>query len=193
MNRLTWPRTAVAAAVCLLSPVAAHATDVFTDYTMAFTQTSGSPAPTSGQFIYDDTLNTFTSFTVNWDSQVLDFAAAANGGPATSGTCNAGPGTGAQQTLNMLTGVDPTGCSPIQQYGFIEGDNALGGSLSGPNEETIRTSSTPSPDFSIGTYSVTATAPEPSTLTMLAFGLAILGGFAGAGALRRRLHPRSEG
>ena len=63
MNRLTWPRTAVAAAVCFLSPVVAHATDVFTDYTIAFTQTGGSPAPTSGQFVYDDTINTFTSFT----------------------------------------------------------------------------------------------------------------------------------
>jgi hypothetical protein len=192
MNRLTWPRTAVAAAVCFLSPVVAHATDVFTDYTIAFTQTGGSPAPTSGQFVYDDTINTFTSFTANWDSQVLNFMAAANAGPSTAGTCNPGPGNGAQQTLDMLTGVDPTGCAQNQQYVFSEVIGALFGNPAlGPNAENISTSTAGGTDVSFGTYSVNA-VPEPSTLTMLALGLAILGGLAGGAALRRRLHPRSE-
>jgi hypothetical protein len=187
MNGLTWSRIAVAAAVSFLSPVVAHADDIFTDYTMAFTQTSGSPAPTSGQFIYDDTLNTFTSFTVNWDGRVLDFMAAANAGPISSGTCDAGPGTGAEQTLDMLTGEDPTGCTPIQQYAFGAGNSKLGGSLFGPNTSGISAITPEVKVDSEGTYSVTAT-PEPSAWTLLALCFAILGA-----ALRKRLHPRSEG
>ena len=55
-----------------------HATDVTTDYTISFTTTSGSPAPTSGQFVYDDTTSQFMSFTVVWDGITFDLASYAN-------------------------------------------------------------------------------------------------------------------
>src|SRR5215472_4363155 len=61
------------------APVA-HA-DSFTDGTLHFTVTSGSPAPT-GSFVFDNTTNMYTSFKVDWDGAVFDFGSEFNGSNA---------------------------------------------------------------------------------------------------------------
>src|SRR5260370_1013455 len=89
-------------ALCFAAPNA-HA-DSFTDGIINFTVTSGSPTPT-GSFVFDNTTNAFTSFTVDWDGAVYDFSTStitlailgtsggwcASGLAATTGSCQGGP------------------------------------------------------------------------------------------------------
>jgi hypothetical protein len=80
-------RLARAALFLAIFSSAAHA-NLITDGTLTFT--GGSPTPT-GSFVYDDTTNTWTSFTVGWDGVVFDFGAALNGSKTTLAAFNAIP------------------------------------------------------------------------------------------------------
>jgi hypothetical protein len=55
----------------------AHA-DSFTNYTINFTLSSGSPLPTTGSIVYDTTTNQFTSFNVVWDTITFNLTSSAN-------------------------------------------------------------------------------------------------------------------
>jgi hypothetical protein len=85
MRKSLWLALA-ALSLAVFSP-AAHA-DLITDGTLTFTPTFGSPTPT-GSFVYGDTTNTWTSFTVDWDGVVFDFGAALNGSKTTLAAFNA--------------------------------------------------------------------------------------------------------
>lgn len=143
--------------------------DIVTEATLTFTATSGGPTPT-GSWIFDDTRQVFTSWTVSWDGIDFSFTSLARNPSvpvATQGTwCGAAPA--AQAPL------------PSCQY-FYPGDFLMDDIAGGPLSTTFT-------DYSAkgqGTYTLaterTFNTPEPSTLTL--FGTALVGlGYA----LRRR-------
>jgi len=171
----------VALLITALGSTSAHA-DAITNYTITFTTTSGSPAPTSGSFTYDSTTPAFSNFLVTWDGGTFDLTASANS-PVLVGTgCTGEASTPAygfdimSQTLGgcsvsyqwqSTTFINPrfffdvglTASPGIQDY--------IGGSI--PSSLTAAGSSG---DWTIS--AVTAT-PEPGTSVLTLSGLGLLG------------------
>jgi hypothetical protein len=149
-------------AACSLT---AHA-DLYTDGTLNFTLTNGTSAP-SGSFILDDTTNTFTSFTVSWDGASYDFSGMHSGplGIALSGYwCGEGPFYTGSSICTLNAG----------DFAFA---NALASGLPIPHIEGAAVTGifTDLLAFDYGSYTTTetvATAPEPSSLLLLAPALA---------------------
>jgi hypothetical protein len=134
----------------------AHA-DSTIDGTLNFTVSSGSPTP-SGSFVFDNTTSTFTSFTVDWDGAVFNFAAEGItlGELANGNWCGQGP---ANTT------------SPCAPEIFSLSGSAFLGSIFTPAEGGTFTD--PSA-FAAGTYTVTETvvgAPEPSSVALMLAGI----------------------
>lgn len=144
--------------------------DLITDGTLDFTVTSGSPTAT-GSFVFDDTLNSFTSFIINWDGAVYDFEPAFTGTTlpslSLSGTwCGSVTTTFVacpDSTLSVADGgfglVYPMA---VSMPAFAEGPNL-------PANFTDDTA------MAIGSFTVTTTTvavPEPSSLALLGIALA---------------------
>ena len=154
---------ALAAVGCLIFALSfpapgAHA-DSITNGTINFTVDNGSPTPT-GSFVFDNTTSTFTSFTVDWDGAVFNFASILTlGDLGSSGFwCVTGPW------------FIPAQCSPVSIFSFFTAD--MGSIGTHPEADTF------SNRFAgaLGFYTVTETTvatPEPSTiaLTLSAIGL----------------------
>jgi hypothetical protein len=130
----------------------AHA-DSITDGTLYFTVTSGSLAPTAS-FVYDDTMSSFTSFTVEWDGAAFNFASLLTLAKlgTSGGWCAAGP-----------SGIPPCGFpASFDLNGFIETYEA-------------DTFTNPSAAAGGGYSVIETTVPEPSSAALILLGL---GGFA---------------
>ncbi len=140
--------------------------DSITDGTINFTVSSGSPAPT-GSFVFDNTTNAFTAFTVDWDGLVFDFTGEANGLSAVtvSGCTSAG----------IFTYLVGNGCSTQitwQGVAPTSGGNALFDFL--PSLPLfVATSGTG--DAAIGRFAITTVAtPEPSSVGLMLAGIGFL-------------------
>jgi hypothetical protein len=195
MNRLNWPRTAVAAAVCFLAPVVAHA-DVLTTYDINFS--GGSPNPTSGSFTWDSTIDQFTAFAVTFESTPFNLLSAANspgnvqGCGTQAGTNNSIPGS-ALDSFDMMTnpgGACGSGTTSgwLVDNGFLFFAHSTSGPCSGVCSMGIDDSAS-GPPITSGTFSASV-APEPDTLTSTIGGGALL--MLAAWKRRRRRSPTAH-
>lgn len=160
--------------------------DSITDGTLNFTVTSGGPAPT-GSFTLDNTTSTFTSFTVDWDGAVFNFAPFFNGaaGPFLTSEyllpgkwCAAGPSA-------ISFALQAGNCAP---WNFTLGLEVL---TTGPTVEAVASFADPFAGAS-GTYTLTETAaatPEPNSLVLVLAGLGTLTFVVS----RRRIRFRNQG
>lgn len=126
----------------------AHSASI-TDGSLYFTVTSGRPAPTA-TFVYDDTTSTLTSFTVDWDGAVFNFASVITLAKLGSwgGWCAAGS-----------SGLPPCGFS---------GSFDLNGFIAFPQSDTFTNIFAGAG----GGYSVIETGvPEPSCIALMLLGL----------------------
>lgn len=161
--------SALAAMSLLMTSIASA--DVVTDATLSFTATTGGPTPT-GSWSFDDTTQSFVSFTVSWDGGVTHFESLARNPSvpvATNGTWCAAAFAAPQPTLCGLYSLDQL---------LMDG---IGGGVVSPESFTDIHA------MGQGTYTLasetTFNTPEPSTLTL--FGTAMAG--LGCGyALRKR-------
>ena len=159
-------RLSIVLAVSLVAVCAPYAhADSITDGTLYFTVTTGSLAPTAS-FVYDNTTSSFTSFTVEWDGAVFNFAS-----PLTltklgfsGGWCAAGP-------------------NGVPECGFPASFD-LNGLIETYEADTFTNPSA----VAAGGYSVIETAtPEPGLAGLVLLGLAA---FA---ALRKSFRPAAAG
>ena len=161
---------AIASVFCAVT--SAHA-DSFTNGTLNFTVTQVAPfhgtfTPT-GSFVFDDTTNTLTSFTVNWNGVVFDFV------PLFTGVDLAVLGEGGNWSAGGNVGVDTP--HPSQPFFTFNGSSDF--SPSGSFTDGGARAS--------GTYTVTegVATPEPSTLALLVVAFA-------CGAWLQRRETRAE-
>jgi hypothetical protein len=160
MHRLFKPIVAVLClvfALCFLAPNA-HA-DSIIEGTLNFTVLSGGPTPT-GSFIFDITVNYFTSFTVDWNGGVFDYAAVFNSLGLPVAVQGASWCAAAQDKFFYP-------CAPVGAT-FI-----LNGQFRTPN---VASFIDPFAGAN-GTYTVTETlvpAPEPSSLALMLAGVGLV-------------------
>ena len=181
----------------------AHATDVTTDYTISFTTTSGSPAPTSGQFVFDDTTGQFLSFTVKWDGITFDLTSYANapfiGNASPYGplpTClTAGAGAAASLSLLLDCSADSqsiwaaaTDAFSQEQFLFSDQNTAtlseLPGIITITNGEGVSCPCTSAEGQWKVEVAQSGGIPEPATGPLLLMGIGLL-----VLAMRRRIAP----
>jgi hypothetical protein len=159
-----------------------HADDD-TDYIINFTLSPPGTLPTAGSFVYDNTTNTFLSFTVDWDGLVFDLTSSANN-PSIEGVgppCISGA-TGPQATLALMTVCNSAtpaaywdGVNPTPEQSSSNADFTFIATGSTPTTEEIEISppggipGTETGDSGLGSFDAIAT-PEPGT-----FGLMMLG------------------
>ena len=149
-------------ALCLAAPNAVA--DSIIDGTLNFTVTSGSPSPT-GSFVFDNTTNAFTSFTVDWDGVVYNYAAEG----ITLASLGLSGSWCAYAPLNF-SGI----CA--QESGFLAGFPSFFLAGGFPRIPELFTFSDARAGAS-GTYTVTETAvatPEPSSLALMLSGVGLL-------------------
>jgi hypothetical protein len=155
MRKSLWIILAVM--VVAISAPNAHA-DSFTDGTINFTVTSGSPTPT-GSFVFDNTTDTFTSFAVDWDGAV--FACASLSCPSNLSA--------------NLTGGNWCAAGPLSSNGVCAGPSfELGFVLFFPGPGTTFTDPAAAAN---GTFTVTTTSvatPEPSSVALMLLGVGLL-------------------
>lgn len=174
MRKSLWILLAVM--VVAFSATNAHA-DSLTDGTINFTVTSGSPTPT-GSFVFDNTTNSFSSFSVLWAGLVFDLTSSANGlsGATVAGCPSAGifsylvdNGCGGKSGweangVNMNTGHP--------EFDFLNmNDNTfhLFGRVSSSLNGLVADGT-----FSTTTTSVTASEPSSVALMLVGVGLVLL-------------------
>ena len=148
MRKSLWLALA-ALSLAVFSPTA-HA-DAITDGTLTFTVGFGGPTPT-GSFVYDDTTNTWTSFTVDWDGVVFDFGVPLNGSKTTLADFNAISPEWCGEAPDELQGTLCTAAGTFNIGSMFE---------IGPEPPVTFTDETA---VAFGTYTVTETAvtvPEP--------------------------------
>ena len=153
MRRALW--IVLAAVIVAMAVPTAHA-DVITDGSFTFTATFGSPDATGGSFVFDDTTDTYSTFTVNWDGVVFDWTDFSNTLISTTGTwCAAAPDEVASCDDRMST--------------F---------SFSNVNDDSFSGSFTNVDGMANGTYTVTetvtTTTPEPGLLGLMLTGIGVL-------------------
>jgi hypothetical protein len=145
------------------TPLQARA-DVSTDYTLNFTTTSGSPTPT-GSFIYDNTMNSLTSYTINWDGVAFDFT-------GLFGTASLSILTSSGSWCAVANILSATTCLGEANFQIIPSNNPI------PHVDDlpINTPFTNPNAIATGTYTVTTASgtavPEPSALALLGTALA---------------------
>ncbi len=138
--------------------------------------------PSAGSFTYDTTSQSFTAFTVTWDSAIFNLTASANA-PSLNGT-ECGSSTAAT-TFTFLTtgnvcgagatgkwlGLPPEGGGPSFEFDDFSADQSSFLSVSAlPSQGHI-----PNPDFGTGTFTVQSAAiPEPSSILLAMAGIAVL-------------------
>jgi hypothetical protein len=162
--------SALTATSLLITGVASA--DVITDATLKFTATTGGPDPTAS-WSFDDTTQSFVSFTVSWDGVVDTYHGGFVQNPSVSGA------THGTWCAMAFFAPQPPLCGPYSAgYIFMNGVAVGGG---GPTQFTDDSA------MGQGTYALeserTFNTPEPSTLSL--FGIAIAG-LGRAYALRRR-------
>jgi hypothetical protein len=141
--------------------------DTYTYGTLEFTVTSGSPTPT-GSFTLDDTTNTFTSFTVNWDGAAFDFDGVLGSAIALSGYwC----GQASLFSAGIAcVGNDGTFAFANQLYNGIPVASYIGA-----DPDALYTNISA---FAYGSYTTTETAvptPEPTSFAFTLSGVVLLG------------------
>ena len=176
-----------------------HADDD-TDYTINFTLSPPGTLPTAGSFVYDNTTNTFVSFTVDWDGLVFDLTSSANspliisdGPPCISGA------TGPQATLALMTTCNSA--TPAAYWDAVNPTPEQSGSNAdftfiafGPGVTTEEIAISPpggitgteTGDSGLGSFEAIAT-PEPGTS-----GLMLIGIIALVLVMRKRIAQRFE-
>ncbi len=151
MRRALW--IVLAAMIVAMAVPTAHA-QVY-DGTFNFVTTFGTPGPTSSSFVFDETTNTYSTLTVDWDGAVFDWS-----GPdlisqfPTSGTwCAAGP--------DEIASCDDR--NSTFSFGTV-------------NSTSFSGSFTDADGMANGTYTTTETlvTPEPSSLGLMLTGIGVL-------------------
>jgi len=152
-----------------------------TIYDINFTLTTGTVAPTFGQFTYDSTSQTFSSFTVDWNGGVFDLTASANDPNTDSLNCPGSTATAAF-AFAFLSG---TGCgsSTLSWFGtpFSSPPNPTGQFRFGPvNAASTQILIGIAPDVggvqAGGTFSISpaSSVPEPAASGMFGLGAMII-------------------
>jgi len=167
--------------------------DTVTTYTINFTTTRGGPAPVSGSFTYDSTVQSFSNFLVTWNNTAFDLTASAN---APNTTQNIGCGGAPTPQYGFIMMSQTASCLVGLQYGYVWSANVSNGLATSfgfsigrsdgvaDNISSTILFSTPNgqPDaFAEGGWTIQA--PEPPSILLLAIGCV---GLFGA---RRKLQP----
>jgi hypothetical protein len=135
----------------LLGPTATANADTFTDGTFNFTVTNGSPTPTGGSFVFNDTTNTFTSLTVSWNGVTYsDFNFTVAGIDSSNVTF---PGSWCGAAFTLIPGDCPA------QFFFLTWANMASRGV--PNPVGSFTDGNAAAN---GTYTVTATTAVPGPI-----------------------------
>jgi hypothetical protein len=142
-----------------------------TDGTFNFTVTSGGGPTPTGSFVWDNTTNTFTSFTIQWDGAVFDFSTSGftlSSLGSSGNWCAASPSDGGAPCIASFFpgGVFFLDCSPGGSLECSSGgvqDDGISGSFTSP-EPTVAVQ---------GTYSITETVatPEPTSVAFMLLGV----------------------
>jgi len=155
----------------------AHASAVY--YTIDFTITSGSTAPTSGSFDYDSTLtDSFSNFIVLWDGLTFNLTSAANSPAIFASNACIGANTGALATFDELT------CSTVTWSAGSDGADvpypATFALIDSGNFATFvaqaAVDGAPNSVGGSGSLTITgqSTVPEPGTTALMLLGLGCL-------------------
>jgi hypothetical protein len=172
-------------ALALLAVPQARA-DTYTDGTLNFSVSFGGPAPTSGSFVYDDTMNALISYTVVWDGTTFPDFPSFFPGDTLSQLTASGHWCAMATSATTVAPGNPLGCAVEPSY-FEIGD-AIDSFI--PGTYTDATSSADG-TFTVSTTTVTSSVPEPSTLALLSTALAGLAfGKFRTNRRGRRLRPR---
>ena len=108
MRKAVWILSTVLLALIVVPGVQANST---TTYKVNFNLSYGSPLPTSGSFVYDNTTNQFLSFTMHWDGWTFDLPSSNVNAPKINygGPPCIGGATGPQATLALMITCDLQG------------------------------------------------------------------------------------
>lgn len=190
-NRLFSSLGALVTSVTFLAAVHAHAAPTLYNINFVLSSgTPGAPAPTSGTFLYDPAGPAFSSFSVIWNGISFDLTSSANS-PSVIGAC----ATSAPDVADVFEMLR-VGCAgdsrewsaiigiPFAQFSFTS--HSLGSETEIVAETPI--SRTLPPASASGTWSIAATVPEPTSLSLMAAGIFGLGAYH----CRRRIREKRQ-